>query len=365
MIWNPEYEQLSRDRLREVQLQRLQQVVKWVYERVPAYRKKFDEADLKPSDIKALTDVRRLPFTSKQELIDNYPYGFFAVPLSKVVRVHSTSGTTGKPVVVGYTRGDLNTWSELTARVAEAGGVSEDDVLQISFGYGMFTGGFGMHQGVERIGATVVPSSAGNTERQLMIMRDFKVTGLICTPSYALHMTEAARELKIDMRELPLRIALFGSEPWSEGVRKTIEERMGVLATDNYGLSEVMGPGVAGECEHQHGLHINEDHFIPEILDPETGEPVPAGERGELVFTTLTKEAFPMIRYRTKDLSSFIEEPCPCGRTLVRMARVQGRTDDMLIIKGVNVFPSQIEHVLAEAEGIEPHYQIVLRKSVV
>jgi phenylacetate-CoA ligase len=362
MIWNAEYESMKREDIRELQLRRLQWIVKWVNERVPAYKKKLDKAGVKPSDIKTLEDSTKLPFTTKDDLMEDYPFGFFALPMSKVVRIHSTSGTTGDPVVVGYSRGDINTWAEVTARVAAGGGVTEDDVIQVSFGYGLFTGGFGMHYGVERVGATVIPVSAGNTERQIMIMQNLKTTGLICTPSYALHMSEVAAKMGVDMRSMPLRIALFGAEPWSEGMRKEIEERLGVMATDNYGLSEIMGPGVAFECEQKNGLHISEDHFLPEVIDPETGEQLPMGETGELAFTTLTKEAFPMIRYRTKDLTSFIAEPCECGRTLIRMARVQGRTDDMLIIRGVNVFPSQIEHVLTEIEGVEPQYQIVLTR---
>ncbi len=361
-IWNPEYEQISRDKLQDLQLQRLQWVVKWAYERVPAYKQKFDAAGVKPKDIKTLADLGKLPFTTKDELKEDYPYGFFALPMSKIVRIHSTSGTTGTPVVVGYSRGDLNTWAELVARIATAAGVTEDDLCQISFGYGMFTGGFGLHYGLERIGAAVLPASTGNTERQILIMRDFGTTALIGTPTYALHLSEVALSMGIDIRKLPLRVGLFGSEPWSEGMRKEIQERMGLLATDNYGLTEVMGPGVAGECEEQNGLHFNEDHFIPEIINPETDEAVPTGEEGELVITTLTKEGFPMIRYRTRDLTYLIPEQCPCGRTLTKMARVLGRTDDMIIIKGVNVFPSQIEQVLTEIEGVEPQYQIILKK---
>ncbi len=361
-IWNPEYEQMPREKLRELQLQRLQWVVKWAYERVPAYQQKFDAVGLKPKDIRSLADLSKLPFTTKDELKEDYPYGFFALPRAKIVRIHSTSGTTGTPVVVGYSRGDLNTWSELMARLITAAGVTEDDLAQVSFGYGMFTGGFGLHYGLERVGAAVLPASTGNTERQIQIMRDFGTTVLIGTPTYALHLAEVATEMKIDIKGLPLRIGMFGSEPWSEGMRQEIQERMGILATDNYGLTEVMGPGVAGECEHQNGLHFNEDHFIPEIINPETGQPAVDGEKGELVLTTLTKEGFPMIRYRTRDLTYLIEEPCECGRTLIKMARVLGRTDDMLIIKGVNVFPSQIEQVLTEIEGVEPQYQIILKK---
>lgn len=361
-IWNPEYEQMPREKLKELQLQRLQWVVKWAYERVPAYKQKFDAAGFKPKDIRSLADLAKLPYTTKDELKKDYPYGFFALPMSKIVRIHSTSGTTGTPVVVGYSRGDLNTWAELVARLATAAGVTEDDLAQVSFGYGMFTGGFGLHYGLERIGAAVLPASTGNTERQIQIMRDFGTTVLIGTPTYALHLAEVAAGMNVDIRKLPLRVGMFGSEPWSEGMRQEIQQRMGILATDNYGLTEVMGPGVAGECENQTGLHFNEDHFIPEIIDPDTRQSVAMGEPGELVVTTLTREGFPMIRYRTRDLTYLIEEPCECGRTSLKMARVLGRTDDMLIIKGVNVFPSQIEQVLTEVEGIVPQYQIILKK---
>lgn len=361
-IWNPEYEQMPREKLKELQLQRLQWVVKWAYERVPAYKQKFDAAGIKPKDIQTLDDLTIIPFTTKDELKEDYPYGFFALPMSKIVRIHSTSGTTGTPVVVGYSRGDLNTWAELVARLVTAAGVTEDDLAQVSFGYGMFTGGFGLHYGLERVGAAVLPASTGNTERQIQIMRDFGTTVLIGTPTYALHLAEVAAGMNVDITKLPLRVGMFGSEPWSEGMREQIQTSMGILATDNYGLTEVMGPGVAGECENQDGLHFNEDHFIPEIINPETGLTVAPGEKGEVVITTLTKEGFPMIRYRTRDLSYLIQEPCSCGRTLVKMARVLGRTDDMLIIKGVNVFPSQIEQVLTEVEGVVPQYQIILKK---
>jgi phenylacetate-CoA ligase len=289
----------------------------------------------------------------------------FAVSLHQVVRIHSSSGTTGKPTVVGYTRDDLLTWSDLVARFLSAGGVTQEDVVQISFGYGLFTGGFGLHYGAERIGASVIPVSAGNTQRQIMIMQDFKTTALVCTPTYALYLSEVMSEMKIDPRSTSLRVGLFGSEPWSENMRQEIEQRLGILATDNYGLSEVIGPGVAGECEQKDGLHLFEDHFIPEIIDPQSGEVLPYGQEGELVLTTLSKEAFPMIRYRTGDITSLNPAPCRCGRTLARMARVFGRTDDMLIIRGVNVYPSQIEQVLLEIDGTMPHYQIIVdRKGI-
>lgn len=359
-IWNTEYETMPRRQLEELQLQRLKWTVSWVYERVEWYRKKFDEVGFKPSHLKTLKDIKNLPFTTKHDLRESYPFGLFAVPLEQVVRIHSSSGTTGKPVVVGYTRGDLNTWSELVARIATAAGVQRGDVAQIAFGYGLFTGGFGLHYGLERIGATVVPVSAGQSEKQIQIMRDFGSTVLVCTPSYALHLAEVAEEMGVSRSELKLRVGLFGAEPWSEGMRKEIEEKLGILATDNYGLTEVIGPGVAGECRERNGMHINEDHFLVEVINPETLEPVEPGEVGELVFTSLTKEAFPVIRFRTRDLTRLIPEPCPCGRTFVRMERVRGRTDDMIIVRGVNIFPSQVEAALIEIEGVEPHFQIIV-----
>lgn len=359
-IWNPEYETMSRQRLEEIQLQRLKWTLNWVYERVDWYRKKFDSIGFKPSHLKSLEDVKNLPFTTKHDLREGYPFSLFAVPLEQVVRIHSSSGTTGKPVVVGYTRGDLNTWAELVARIATAAGVQRGDVCQISFGYGLFTGGFGLHYGLERIGATVVPVSAGQSERQIQIMKDFGSTVLVCTPSYALHLAEIAEKMGFSKKDLNLRIGMFGAEPWSEGMRKEIEDRLGLIATDNYGLTEVMGPGVAGECQVRNGMHINEDHFLVEVIDPETLEPVEPGEVGELVFTTLTKEAFPVIRFRTRDLTRLIPEPCSCGRTFMRMEKVRGRTDDMIIVKGVNIFPSQVEAALVEIEGVEPHFQIIV-----
>lgn len=362
MVWNREYETMPREELEKLQLQRLQWTVKWVYERVPFYRNKFKEQGITPKDIRSLEDIALLPFTTKDDLRDNYPYGLFAVDLDKVIRVHASSGTTGKPIVVGYTKGDLNTWAELTARIVIAGGVASSDIAQISFGYGLFTGGFGLHQGLERIGAMVVPVSSGNTQRQIMLMKDFKTTALICTPSYALYMAEMAREMGVGRSNLALRVGLFGGEPWSEAMRQEIEKRMGITATDNYGLTEVMGPGVSGECESKSGLHIAEDNFLPEIIDPKTTQKLSAGAEGELAFTSLTKEAFPVIRYRTRDLSSLNFETCSCGRTHVRMAKVYARTDDMLIIRGVNVFPSQIESILMEIEGVEPHYQLVIER---
>jgi len=310
----------------------------------------------------SLADLARLPFTTKADLRDNYPYGLFAVPMREVVRVHASSGTTGSVTVVGYTRNDIRTWSNLVARIITAGGVTKDDVIQIAFGYGLFTGAFGLHYGAERVGASVIPASSGNTARQIQIMKDFKTTALVSTPSYALLIGETIREMGIPVSALSLRYGLFGSEPWSDAMRQEIESKLGIVATDNYGLSEVIGPGISGECLERKGLHFNEDHFLIEVIDPETLKPVPPGEEGELVITSLTKEAFPMLRYRTRDLTRLLPGDCPCGRTGRRMSRVTGRTDDMLIIKGVNVFPSQIEHVLFEIEGTEPHYQIVVER---
>ncbi|MGQ9676326.1 MAG: phenylacetate--CoA ligase family protein, partial [Chloroflexota bacterium] len=368
MIWDKENECSSRERIRELQLERLKATVARVYERVERYRRLFDQTGVHPDKVKCLEDVRHLPFLTKDELRDYYPYGLFAVPMKEVVRIHASSGTTGRPTVVGYSQRDLDNWSELIARIVTAGGVTSNDVVQVSFGYGLFTGAFGLHQGLERVGATVVPVSSGNTERQVMLMRDFGATGLVCTPSYALHIAEALRAEGRDphsggVNGLKLRVGLFGAEPWSENMRREIESKLGISATDNYGLSEVIGPGVAGECECKDGLHINEDHFLVEVVNPDTGEPLPEGEWGELVFTSLTKEAFPVVRYRSRDIARITFEPCRCGRTTARMSRVQGRTDDMLIIRGVNVFPSQIESVLLEVEGTEPHYLLIVERN--
>ncbi len=362
MYWEPERECMPREDLEQLQLERLQSTLYRVGTHVPFYKKKFAELKINFEDIRSLDDLRRLPFTVKQDLRDNYPYGLFAVPLRDVVRVHSSSGTTGLATVVGYSRNDIKNWSNLVARVLTGAGVTRDDVIQIAFGYGLFTGGFGLHYGAERLGASVIPISAGNTKRQIQIMQDFKTTALVCTPSYALIIADTMMEMGVNPNGLSLRYGLFGAEPWSEAMRHEINEKLGIRATDNYGLSEVMGPGVAGECEQCNGLHINEDHFLLEVVDPETLEPVEPGEVGELVITTLTKEAFPMIRYRTRDLTRLIPEPCACGRTLMRMQRVMGRSDDMLIIKGVNVFPVQIEKVLFEIEGTQPHYQIIVER---
>lgn len=362
MYFDKKMECMARDDLKRLQLQRLQSTVEKVGTHVPFYRNKFAAAKLDHTGINSLDDVRRLPFTLKQDLRDNYPYGLFAVPLREVVRVHSSSGTTGTATVVGYTRNDIQNWSELVARVLCGAGVTANDVVQIAFGYGLFTGGFGLHYGAERLGASVIPISAGNTRRQIQIMQDFKTTALVCTPSYALKMTDVMMDMGINPHGLSLRFGLFGAEPWSEEMRREINERLGIRATDNYGLSEVMGPGVAGECQECNGLHVNEDHFLIEVIDPDTLEPVAPGEVGELVITTLTKEAFPVIRYRTRDLTRLMPEPCPCGRTFQRVSRMLGRSDDMLIIRGVNVFPTQIESVLFEIEGTEPHYRIIVER---
>lgn len=360
MIWNPYYEAMPRNALRALQLDRLRAITRRVYETVPFYRQAFDERGIRPRDINSLEDLGKLPFTTKTDLRDNYPFSLFTVPLEDVVRLHSSSGTTGKPIVVGYTRNDVDLWAELMARTLTSAGTTRGDVVQNAYGYGLFTGGLGVHYGAERIGASVIPISGGQTKRQVMIMQDFGSTILCCTPSYALLIAEVAGEMGVDTKDLKLKAGVFGAEPWSERMRQEIEKRLNISAIDIYGLSEIIGPGVSAECPEKNGLHIYEDHFLPEIIDPETGEVLPYGEKGELVFTTITKEAFPLIRYRTRDISSLNPETCPCGRTLVRMERVSGRSDDMLIIRGVNVFPSQIEAVLMEMEGVEPHYQLVV-----
>ncbi|RME37205.1 MAG: phenylacetate--CoA ligase, partial [Deltaproteobacteria bacterium] len=325
------------------------------------YREAFARAGVSADKIRSLDDLRRLPFTLKQDMRDNYPYGLFAVPLEQIVRIHASSGTTGKPTVVGYTRRDIDTWSELMARSFAAAGVTKGDVIHNAYGYGLFTGGLGAHYGAERIGASVIPMSGGNTKKQIMIMQDFGSTVLTCTPSYCLYLAEAAREEGLDIRQFKLRVGIHGAEPWSEAMREEIEQKLGIKAIDIYGLSEILGPGVGIECiEAQNGLHIWEDHFIPEIIDPESGEVLPYGEKGELVITTITKEGIPLIRYRTRDITRLIPEPCICGRTHMRLERMSGRSDDMLIIRGVNVFPSQIEAVLFNIEGVEPHYQLIV-----
>ena len=361
-IWDRQHECMPREELEQLQLERLQATLNRVYKNVPCYRNKFNAAGIIPEDIESLADLSRLPFTEKEDLRLNYPYGMFAVPLREVVRIHSSSGTTGKPTVVGYTRHDLDTWSNLVARFMTAAGVTHDDVVQIAFGYGLFTGAFGLHYGTETIGASVIPMSGGNTDKQIMIMQDYKTSVLVCTPSYALTIADRMEKLGVKPQNLSLRVGLFGGEPWSEEMRRQIEERLHIVATDNYGLSEVMGPGIAGDCLLKCGMHIFEDHFIPEIIDPQTCEVLPPGSVGELVLTSLTKEAFPMIRYRTRDITRLDYAPCACGRTLVRMQKTMGRSDDMLIIKGVNVFPTQIEEILFQVEGCEPHYQLVIER---
>lgn len=360
MYWNTDIECASREKLDKIKLERLKANVKRVYEKVKFYRDAFDEKGLKPEDIKSLEDISLLPFTVKNDLRDNYPFGLFAVPQEEIVRIHSSSGTTGRATVVGYTRNDIETWSDLIARALTAAGATKNDIIQIAYGYGLFTGGLGVHYGVEKIGATVVPISGGNTKRQITLMRDFGTTFLACTPSYSLYLAEAAEEAGIPLESLKLRSGMFGAEPWSNNMRNEIERKLGITAYDIYGLSEVLGPGVSYECPAKAGLHICEDQFIAEVIDPNTLQPLPYGQQGELVFTSLTKECFPIIRYRTRDITTLTAEPCPCGRTHIRMERVSGRTDDMLIIRGVNVFPSQIETVLLEIEGIEPHYQLVV-----
>jgi phenylacetate-CoA ligase len=361
-IWDPLHECMPREDLEQLQLERLQFTLNRVYKNVMHYRKKFNELGIIPEDFQSLADLQKLPFTTKEDLGIDYPYGFFAVPLREVVRIHSSSGISTKPIVVGYTKNDVRMWSNLVARIMTAAGVTRDDLVQIAFRYGLFTGAFGLHYGAETIGASVIPTSTGNTERQIMIMQDYKTTVLVCTPSYALILADRIKELGIDPKSLSLKTGLFGGEPWSETMRGRIESGLCPTATDNYGLSEVIGPGVAGECLCKEGMHIFEDAFIPEIIDPATGEVLPAGSTGELVLTTLTKEAFPMIRYRTRDITSLDYGSCKCGRTLVRMKKTQGRTDDMIIIKGVNVYPSQVDEILFSIQQEHAPYQMTVTR---
>lgn len=358
--WDPERETMPREKIEQLQLERLKAIIKKVYQSVPFYKNAFKARGLEPGDIKSLEDMRNLPFTYKQDLRDNYPYGLFTAPLDKIIRLHASSGTTGKPSVVGYTKKDIANWADLIARCLTMAGGGKGDVVQVAYGYGLFTGGLGAHYGAERLGAAVVPASGGNTARQLMLMQDFGVTMLACTPSYALYLAEEGLAAGIDFKKLPIKAGVFGAEPWSENMRKQIEAKMDITALDIYGLSEVMGPGVSMECQAKQGSHIFEDHFYAEIIDPETGEMLPYGRQGELVLTTITKEGIPLIRYRTRDISTLHYEKCACGRTHVRMKRVTGRTDDMLIIRGVNVFPSQVESVLLEFGETEPHYLLVV-----
>ncbi len=351
---------MDRDALRKVQSERLIETVERIYFNVPYYRHRMQEQGIGPESIRSIDDITILPFTTKKDLRDNYPYGLFAVPLSEIVRIHASSGTTGKPTVVGYTRNDIATWSEVMARTLTCAGADRNDFIQIAYGYGLFTGGLGLHYGGEKIGASVIPISGGNTMRQIQLMHDFGSTVLACTPSYALFLAEAINESGINREELRLRVGVFGAEPWTENMRREIESKLKIKAIDIYGLSEIIGPGVASECLFQEGLHINEDHFYPEIIDPETMQVLPEGSTGELVFTTITKHGLPLIRYRTRDLTQLNYSRCKCGRTLVRMSKCLGRSDDMLIIRGVNLFPSQVESILLEMGGIKPHYQLIV-----
>ncbi len=353
---------LPLERLRSLQLERLKAMVARCYAKVEVYRKRMDAAGVKPEDVKTLSDIKLLPFTIKADLRDNYPFGLFASPMNEIVRLHASSGTTGKPIVVAYTKADIDVWAEAMVRAFSACGLGSHDIIQNSYGYGLFTGGLGAHYGGEGLGATVIPTSGGNTERQIMVMRDFKSTAICCTPSYFLHLAERALEMGVDIRELPIRAGIFGAEPWTEQMRKRIQDATGIKAYDIYGLSEIVGPGVGCECQEQRGIHIFEDHFYPEIIDPATCEVLPDGSEGELVLTTLSKMAMPMIRYRTRDITRIETAPCPCGRSVRRIRRIERRSDDMFIIRGVNVFPSQIEAALLEAEGLLPHYQIVLTR---
>ena len=362
MIWNEKIECIDRSGMDAIQSERLIDTVKRVYHNVPAYRRKMQEAGLVPSDIRGIEDLPKLPFTTKADLRDNYPYGLFCVPMSEIVRLHASSGTTGKPIVVGYTRKDLQMWAEVVTRTLCMAGVHKNDIVQVAYGYGLFTGGLGMHYGIENLGATVIPISGGNTSKQIQLMEDFGSTVIACTPSYSLHLAEVMQEMGVKPENLKLRIGIFGAEPWSENMRRQIESKLKLKAIDIYGLSEIIGPGVSCECEHQCGMHVNEDHFIPEIIDPDTLQPLPPGSKGELVFTTVTKEGIPMIRYRTRDLTRLINDRCECGRTLVRMEKCTGRSDDMLIIRGVNVFPSQIESILLEMSETQPHYLLIVER---
>ncbi len=358
--WNETYECMDRGSLNRLQADRLKETVRRVCQNVPFYRQEFQKKGVNPEDIKSLDDLKHLPFTIKQDLRDNYPYGMFAVPLSQIVRIHASSGTTGKPTVVGYSQRDIGNWAEVMARTFTAAGADNHSVVQVAYGYGLFTGGLGAHYGAEKIGASVIPISGGNTKRQIMLMKDFGTTHLACTPSYALYLAETMEEMGLSRGELKLKAGVFGAEPWTEAMRKEIEARLGILAIDIYGLSEIIGPGVAFDCPCQCGMHINEDNFLPEIIDPVTLEPLPYGQKGELVFTTINKDGIPLIRYRTRDITSLMPEKCGCGRTFVRMNKVLGRSDDMLIIRGVNVFPSQIEGVLVNIAEASPHYQIIV-----
>ena len=362
MIWNKEREMLTDTKKKVIQGELLKGLVQCAYDRIPFYKSALEKAGVSPTDVHSIADIEKLPFTTKNDLRDNYPFGMFAVPMGNVVEIHTSSGTTGKPVIGGYTRSDIDLWSEVMARCLTASGTGENDIIQNAYGYGLFTGGLGVHYGARRIGANVIPISGGNTKRQIMVMQDFGSTIITCTPSYSLYLAEVAEEQGIDFKTLKLKAGNFGAEPWSDNMRKEIESRLHLLALDIYGLTEIIGPGVGNECRYKTGIHICDDHFYPEVINPNTGEVLPYGEVGELVITTLTREATPLIRYRTRDITSLIPGECKCGRTSMRMKRIMGRTDDMLIIRGVNVFPSQIEEVLVRIEGLEPHYQIIVER---
>ncbi len=363
-MWNPEFESMERGDLEKLQGERLSKIAAYTFNKIPMYQRKFKALGIAPDEIKGLDDLKRLPFTTKQDLRDEYPFNNFAVPLEEVIRLHASSGTTGKPVVGGYTQNDLKLWAEVMARTVTSCGVTDKDVAHNAYGYGLFTGGLGFHLGFQTVGATVVPVSGGMTRRQIMLLEDFGATVMTATPSYSLVLAEEAAELGIDFKSrMKVRVGIFGAEPWTEEMRQEIQARLGIEAYDIYGLTEIIGPGVSVECEHHNGLHINEDHFLAEIIDPNTGEQLPYGEEGELVFTTLTKEAMPILRYRTRDLTVLHAEKCACGRTMVRMEKIRGRSDDMLIVRGVNVFPSLIEKTLLSVEGLEPQYQIIVDRT--
>jgi len=362
MFWDKEHECMPLEEMQKLQLKSLQETIKWVHERIPFYKNKFQDMGLEPGDIKSLEDLAKLPFTVKTDLRDNYPFGLCAVPMSELVRIHASSGTTGKPITGPYTADDVDQWAECMARNLYAAGIRSNDICQNAYGMGLFTGGLGFHQGANKIGAAVIPASSGQTERQIILMQDFRSTALFATPSYALTIAERAEDMGVDFRSLPLRVGVFGAEPWTTEMRKEIEERLGIKAMEAYGLTELMGPGVSFDCVEQNGLHINEDHVLPEIIDPVTEEVLPLGTMGELVFTAIQRRAMPVIRYRTRDMTTLRRGKCECGRTLIKMDKVHGRSDDMLIISGVNVFPSQIESLLLEVEGIEPQYVIIVKK---
>ena len=362
MIWNPNKECMSRDEMSELQGRRLRKIVEYVYHNVPFYRNKLQALDITPEDIRSIDDIVRLPFTTKKDLRDNYPFGLQAAPQSEIIRIHASSGTTGNPTIVGYTRKDIGVWKECMARCLTAYGVTREDTFSVSYGYGLFTGGLGAHNGVEHIGASVVPASTGNTEKHLKLIRDLGVTGIACTPSYALYLAETMDKMGISKEQIKLRVGAFGAEPWTEQMREEIQERLGLKGYNIYGLSEIMGPSVSYECQMQHGSHICEDHFYPEIINPVTQEPLPYGQTGELVFTTLTKEGMPLLRYRTRDLCSLMPGQCDCGRTAVRMSRIAGRSDDMLIIRGINVFPSQVESVVLSMPEFAPRYMLIVER---